>query len=136
VRSSKHFAETIGSTDQYHLTLNDPEGDADYFHRPEILTKVHDFELALLESTPDIVHSLSFASYITFMNKVYTGTEEIPDNPALMRLLSRMLLLIGNQMETTALRMLINEDGTQITLSFRNYDSVEGDLQTLHGSAA
>jgi len=134
VQSSMHFAETLGSTDQYHLTLNAPEGELDYFLRPEILTQVHAFELALLESSPDIVHSLSFPSYIAYMNRVYSGKAEIPETPALMRLLSRLLVLIGNQMNTPALNLLINPSGNQITLSFRNYDSVEGDLQTLTSS--
>ncbi len=134
VESALHFAETLGSTDQYHLTLNAPPGEVDYFLRPEILAQVHAFELALLEDCPDIMHSLSFSSYIAYMNRVYSGAATIPETPALMRLLSRLIVLIGNQMENAGLNLLINPNGTQITLSFRNYDSIEGDIQTLPSS--
>ena len=65
------------------------------------------------------------------MNRVYSGKSEIPDTSGLMRLLSRMLTLMNNQMDSQALRLLINDDGTQITLSLRNYDSAEQDLQTI-----
>ena len=134
VQSSLRFAQNLGSTDQYHLTLNAPEGEKDYFLRPEILAQVYAFEVSLLQDSPDIVHSLSFPSYIAFMNRVYSGVSSIPETPALMRLLARLLLLIEDQIDTSALNLLINKEATQITLSFRNYDAKAGDLQTLTSS--
>lgn len=134
VKSSLRIAEKMGSTSQYMLTINAPQGEKDYFYQPEILKQVHGFELALLENCPDIVHSLSFPSYIKFMNRIYSGENGIPDTPGLMRLLSRLLTLINNQLNNSSLELLINSEGNQITLALRNYDSVEQDIQTITSS--
>lgn len=134
VQSSLRIAEKMGSTSQYHITLSAPAGQKEYFLQPEVLANVHEFETSLMESCPDIVHSLSFSMYVKYLNRIYSGSDTIPDTAGLMRLLSRMVTLIGNQLETSALATLISEDDNQMTLSMRNYDSVEQDLQTVSSS--
>ncbi|MCF7933781.1 MAG: MMPL family transporter [Spirochaetia bacterium] len=124
VVSSNRYTERIGGVDQIFVTLQAPEGESGYFLRPEILRAVDEFEMNTIELTDDITHDLSFASYVKFLDGVMDGKEDIPDSPGLIMLLSRYLGLIS-KMDTNnkELRMLINEDHTELTITFRYRDT-------------
>lgn len=128
---SKYFAKTLGGTDPYYLTIYAPEGSDKFFLQAENLKLVYAYEAAIQAACPDIVQILSFSQYVSFLNEVYNGEKGIPDSNGLILLLSRTLSQISNQIGTDVLSMLISEDGNSITLSMRNYDYVEQDLQTI-----
>lgn len=130
VIDSLHFARTLGGTDPYYFTIKAPEGSTKYFLQSENLKDVYAFECAVLAACPDAVKILSFSQYVSFLNEVYNGESGIPDNNGLINLLSRTLSQIGNNIGTDVLDMLISQDGNEMTLSIRNYDSVNGDLQS------
>ncbi len=130
VTDSLHFARTLGGTDPYYFTIKAPEGSTRYFLQSENLKDVYAFECAVLAACPDAVKILSFSQYVSFLNEVYNGESGIPDNNGLINLLSRTLSQIGNNIGTDVLDMLISQDGNEMTLSIRNYDSVNGDLQS------
>ena len=83
-----------------------------------------------MAACPDIVQSLSFSQYVSFLNEVYNGEKGIPDSNGLINLLSRVLKQIEGQIGSNVLDVLINDDASEVTLSMRNFDSVEQDLQT------
>ena len=130
VQDSIYFAKTLGGTDPYYLTITAPDNEPGYFLKSENLKDVYAYENAVLAADPDLVQSLSFTQYVSFLNKVYNGKSEIPDNNGLINLLYRVLNQIEGQIGSNVLDVLINEDASEITLSMRNYDYVEQDLQT------
>ncbi len=130
VKDSIYFAKTLGGTDPFYVTIRAPEGEKGFFLEAENLKDVYAYEMAVLAACPDIVQSLSFSQYVSFLNEVYNGEKGIPDSNGLINLLSRVLKQISNQIGSNVLDVLINEDASEVTLSMRNYDSVEQDLQT------
>lgn len=130
VNDALYFARTMGGTSPYYMTIRAPEGEKGFFLKPENLKKVYEFEETAMSSCTDIVQSLSFSQYVSFLNYVYTGEEGIPDNAGLMNLLYRLLMQMEAQLGSDVLSMMINEDATEITLSMRNYDSYDQDLTT------
>jgi len=131
VQDSIYFAKTLGGTDPYYLTIKAPNNEKGFFLQPDNLKDVYAYEMAILAADPDIVQVLSFSQYVSFLNEVYNGEKGIPDNSGLINLLSRTLMQISKQLDTDVLDVLINEDASEITLSMRNYDYVEQDLQTM-----
>ena len=130
VQDSIYFAKTLGGTDPYYITITAPDNEKGFFLEAENLKDVYAFETAVMAACPDIVQSLSFSQYVSFLNEVYNGEKGIPENNGLINLLSRVLRQIEGQIGSNVLDVLINEDATEVTLSMRNYDSVEQDLQT------
>lgn len=130
VQDSVFFARTLGGTDPYYFTINAPNNEKNFFLQPENLQKVYIFEETVLQDCKDIVQILSLSQYVSFLNKVYNGENGIPDSPALINLLSRTLRLVNAQLGANVLEILMNDDASQITLSMRNFDSAEQDLQT------
>lgn len=131
VQDSIYFAKTLGGTDPYYLTIKAPNNEKEFFLQPDNLKDVYAYEMAILAADPDIVQVLSFSQYVSFLNEVYNGEKGIPENSGLINLLSRTLKQISKQLNTDVLNVLINEDASEITLSMRNYDYVEQDLQTM-----
>ena len=130
VKDSIYFAKTLGGTDPYYLTITAPDNESGFFLNHDNLKLVYAYESAIRAACPDIVQILSFSQYVSFLNEVYNGSPGIPDSDGLLNLLSRVLKQISAQIGSDVLNVLINEDASQITLSMRNYDSVEQDLQT------
>ena len=131
VQDSIYFAKTLGGTDPYYLTITAPNNQSGFFLDSDNLKDVYAYECAVLAADPDLVQSLSFSQYVSFLNEVYNGEKGIPDNNGLINLLARVLKQIEGQIGSNVLDVLINEDASQITLSMRNYDYVEQDLQTI-----
>ncbi len=131
VQDSIYFAKTLGGTDPYYITITAPDNEPGFFLKSENLKEVYAYECAVLAADPDLVQSLSFSQYVSFLNEVYNGEKGIPDSNGLINLLSRVLKQIEGQIGSNVLDVLINEDASQVTLSMRNYDYVEQDLQTI-----
>lgn len=130
VSDSIYFAQTMGGTDPYYVTITAPNNEPGFFLKSENLKKIYAYEKTVMEACPDIVQSLSFSQYVGFLNKVYSGTNEIPDNNGLLNLLYRILQQMKAYLGTNILDTLINTDGSSITLAMRNYDAFEQNLQT------
>ena len=130
VQDSIYFAKTLGGTDPYYITITAPDNEPGFFLDKDNLKLIYAYESAIMTACPDIVQILSFSQYVSFLNHVYNGTYGIPESNGLINLLSRVLKQIEGQIGSNVLDVLINEDASEITLSMRNYDSVEQDLQT------
>ncbi len=131
--SSKHFAVQMGGETPYILTIEAPEGEAQFFLQSENLEQVHAFEQEIANRCDDITQVLSFASYVSFANEVYSGEGGIPKTSGLLNLLGRMILLISRQSEQS-IGDIINADGSALTIYLQNYDADEQDLSSI-GSA-
>jgi hydrophobe/amphiphile efflux-3 (HAE3) family protein len=129
---SMQIVKEFKGVHSHYITLTAPEGEKNYFLEPENLEKVHAFETKVLENSPDISHVLSYSEYVAFMNKVYTGTSEIPESSGMINLLSRfMKILTQDNQDSDQLKMLINDDGTEMTIILKAWDAEEQDLQTV-----
>ena len=130
VLDTKFFAQTMGGTDPYYMEIAAPDGEEGFFLKSENIRKVYEFENAVMEACPDIVQSLSLPQYVSFLNKVYSGEEGIPENNGLINFLYRILQMMKSYLGTNVLDVLVNADGSSITLAMRNYDAFEQNLQT------
>ncbi|MDC7236706.1 MAG: efflux RND transporter permease subunit [Sphaerochaetaceae bacterium] len=136
VADFKNYAIEYGSTVPLYIVLQAPKGSENYFLNPENLTTVHKYETTLMENCPDLVHDLSFSNYVSFMNKIYSGTEDIPRNKGFLLVLTRYIKLISNNMDNNSslIDNLITEDGNQVVLRITYYDSVQMDQPTLEAA--
>ena len=130
VEDTVFFAQTMGGTDPYYMQIVAPDNEPGFFLQAENIRKVYDFENTVMDACPDIVQSLSFPQYVGFLNKVYSGTNGIPDNNGLVNFLYRTLQQMKAYIGSDVLNVLINEDASSITLAMRNYDAFEQNLQT------
>lgn len=130
VLDTEFFAQTMGGTDPYNIEIVAPNREPGFFLKSENIKKVYDYEKTVMDACPDIVQSLSFPQYVGFLNKVYSGVNEIPDSDGLINLLYRLLQQMKAYMDSNVLDVLINEDASVITLAMRNYDAYEQNLQT------
>lgn len=133
IMENVYFAQTMGGTDPFYLTIRAPEGEKGYFLRPDVLKQVYEYEETVLSACPDIMQSLSFTQYISFINRIYSGERGIPDSAGMINTMNRYVMMLKNQMGDV-LDIIINDDATEITLSMRNYDYMEQDLQTTASS--
>ena len=130
VEDTIFFAQTMGGTDPYYMEIVAPNDEPGFFLQSENIKQVFDFENKVMAECPDIVQSLSFPQYVAFLNKVYSGTTNIPENDGLVNFLYRTLQQMKNYIGNDVLSVLINDDASRITLAMRNYDSFEQNLQT------
>ena len=130
VEDTVFFAQTMGGTDPYYMEIVAPDNEPGFFLKSENIKKVYDFENTVMEACPDIVQSLSFSQYVGFLNKVYSGVNEIPESDGLINFLYRTLQQMKSYLGSDVLNVLINEDASTVTLAMRNYDAYEQNLQT------
>lgn len=130
VKDTVFFAQTMGGTDPYYMEIVAPNREPGFFLKAENVKAVFEFEQTVMKSCPDIVQSLSFPQYVAFLNKVYTGDYSIPEKNALINFLYRTMMQIRAQIGSDVLNVIMNEDASVITLSMRNYDAYEQNLQT------
>nr|WP_321262975.1 efflux RND transporter permease subunit [uncultured Sphaerochaeta sp.] len=132
-QSSRHFAQKMGGDTPYIITIEAPEGTEQFFLQSENLSQVYAFEQAIRAELPDVRQILSFASYVSFANEVYSGEEGIPSSRGLLNLINRMIILMSNQNDDN-LGAILNPEGTKLTIFLQNYDSVDKDLMTISSS--
>ncbi|NLK06903.1 MAG: MMPL family transporter, partial [Spirochaetales bacterium] len=132
-KSSQHFAQKMGGDIPYVIIIEAPEGEEKFFLKSENLTSVHSFEQALYSQSADIRQILSFASYVSFANSVYSDEEGIPTSDGLLNLLSRMVLLMSRQGQEE-LSSILDVEGNTLTIYLQHFDAEEQALWTL-GSA-
>ena len=123
VQDMYFLTSKLGGFDEISITLTAPDSTPGYFLQLENLAEVSELELGL-RSIPDISYSLSFPSYLRFLNQVMSGMDEIPKTRGPVILLSRFLkILAGEGSANLGAANLSNEDFSQLTLSFRVYNS-------------
>ncbi len=130
VLDTKFFAQTMGGTDPYYMEIVAPDREPGFFLESENIKKVFDYENKVMEACPDIVQSLSLPQYVGFLNKVYSGNNDIPESNGLINFLYRILQMMKSHIGTNVLDVIVNEDASVITLAMRNYDAYEQNLQT------
>ena len=130
VLDTKFFAQTMGGTDPYYMEIVAPDREPGFFLEAENIKKVYDFENTVMAACPDIVQSLSLPQYVGFLNKVYSGTNDIPESNGLINFLYRILQMMKSYIGSNVLDVIVNEDASVITLAMRNYDAYEQNLQT------
>lgn len=133
-RSSRHFAQKMGGDAPFILTISAPDGEKHFFLQSENLAKVYDYERAVLKESDDVIQILSFASYVSFANSVYSGDKGIPASSGLLNLLSRMVILMNNQSKAD-IGAILNEDGSELSLFVQNFDAEDKDLMTVASAA-
>jgi uncharacterized protein len=131
VTDSKQLTKSLKGTNNHYITLDAPQQQKGYFYQPDIIKQVYDYELLIAQNSPDVSHIISFPAYVGFMNGVSSGVTEIPDTPGIILLLSRYLKLITTQLDNPSINMLLNEDGSRMTITLRVFDSEENDFQTV-----
>lgn len=124
IKDFKDLAITFGSTTPYYIILDAPEGEKNYFKQSENLTKVYEFEKALMRDNKDIIHITSSSQYVSFLNRIYSGETGIPSSNGLINAMSKYLLLMENLVEDSSLiEGLQNQDATRIKLQVNFFDS-------------
>ncbi|MDD3904681.1 MAG: MMPL family transporter, partial [Sphaerochaeta sp.] len=129
-KSSRHFAQKMGGDTPFIVTITAPEDNDNFFLQSENLAKVYEYESAIKTNSPDVLQIISFSSYVSFANRVYSGEEGIPLSSGLMNLLSRMVILMSKQ-SNIDLSSILNDNANQISLIIQNYDAEEQDLMTI-----
>ncbi len=132
-KESRHFAEKMGGDAPFIVTITAPDGEKNFFLQSENLSKVYAYEQAVLDTSDDVIQILSFASYVSFANSVYSGDAGIPASSGLLNLLSRMVILMNNQSKAD-IGAILNEDGSAVTLFVQNYDAQDRGLMTVASS--
>ena len=128
-QESKHFANKMGGTNPFYVTIQAPEDAKNFFIQSENIRKVWEFENKIKSSSEDVLQVLSYPSYVSFANRTLTGEEGIPDSNGLGLMISRLIMMMKNQIGGQ-LSMVINDDASEITLVVQHWDSVNKDLMT------
>lgn len=131
--TSRRFAQKMGGDTPFLITVEAPEGESQFFLKSGNLQDVYAFEQAVQQSSDDVRHIISFASYVAFANSVYSQEEGIPESDGLLNLLSRMVILMSRQGQEE-MGTIMNPEGTKLTIILQNYDAKEQALGTI-GSA-
>lgn len=129
-KSSQHLAQKMGGDTPFIVTVKAPEGSEQFFLKSENLSQVYDFEQAIRENNLDVLQIISFASYVSFANKIYSGQEGIPASSGLLNLLSRIVILMSKQ-GRPELGSILNSDGSELKIILQNYDAEEQALMTI-----
>ncbi len=122
VNETSYITMKTGGYQVLNLSLHSPDNEPGFFLQPDILKKISDFELKMLEDD-DIISVSSVAFFIRELNYLIKNEREIPESKGLINLLARYLKLIrAEDAGNTNLQKLANEDFSQITITFRIYN--------------
>jgi uncharacterized protein len=131
----KKMIQKVGGLDAIYITIDAPEDSVKYFLDPENLRRVDAFETAMKSTVPELTHILSFSSYIRFLNKIMTDSDEIPDSAGLIMLLSRYIgLMSQNELGNNDLSLIIDNDANRVTTAFRYASPSDERLSDLQDS--
>jgi hydrophobe/amphiphile efflux-3 (HAE3) family protein len=121
IRDSQEIVKRFGGYSNVYITIEAPEGEENYFLKPEVLKTIASFEEQLQEN-PDICYLFSFTQYLKLMNLKLTGRFAIPDSRAPVILLSRYMKTIINSPYGRSMAALpTNENFTQLTIFLRTW---------------
>lgn len=118
IKDMREFAGSIGGIDEMSIRLKAPDGEAGYFLRPDVLTKVYKLEEKLVD-LDDVSYLLSFPSYAGFASKVMTGKNGDFSSRGLVLLVSKLFSSDDGN------KGFANKDYSEIQLSIRVYNKSE-----------
>ncbi|MCH3916717.1 MAG: efflux RND transporter permease subunit [Spirochaetia bacterium] len=130
---TRFIAKELGGDMPFEVVLTAPSTSAGFFLDPVNLGKVYAFEQEV-EKSPDILQDISFASYVAFLNKTYSGKEDIPSQKALLNLFSRLVTLLHDK-GAGLIGKVISKDGNTLHIYLQSYDSIKKDVATTSSSA-
>jgi len=123
IQDSQALVRKFGGFTNIFLTLEAPQGEANYFLRPEVLARVARFEEALA-AEPDVSYVLSFTTLLRLVNQALTGQAAVPSQRAPILLASRYLRAIAASPYGSSLEVLpANEDYSRLNFAIRVCDS-------------
>ena len=127
VQDTKYLAGKLGGLQQLNFTLVAPNGEKNYFLSRDVLEQVDLFE-EQLRSSPYVMNTISFTSYLKHLNRVMTGEYSIPETRGLMLLLARYIRAISASQspDNGFLDAIANEDFSELSITFRVYNLEEG----------
>lgn len=128
-QESRHFANKMGGTNPFYITINAPNNEENYFLQPENLQKVWNYQETITKDSDDILQILSFPTYVSFANNKLEGKQKIPNTKGLLLMLSKMIILMQKQTGGD-LSTILNQEANQLTLIVQHWDSVNQDLMT------
>ncbi len=115
----------IGGFDEIAVSYDAPDGKKGYFLDPALLREAGAVERLIL-ADPDACYAVSMPSLLSDINLALTGSEEVPNNRAVVALFSRLVGSAAAGASGSLLGNMVNADGTRLTLSFRIYNSTTG----------
>jgi len=123
IRDSQEIVKRFGGYSNVYLTLEAPEGEVNYFLRPDVLQTIARFEERMQED-PDICYLFSFTQYLKLMNLKLNGRFTIPERRAPILLLSRyMNSMINSPYGSSMAALPVNEDYTRFTIFLRTWNA-------------
>lgn len=123
VRDTKLIIEKTGGAQSVNITLRAPEGEKNYFLKPEVISTVENLERNL-RGNRDILNILSFNTVIRSMNKAITGEDKLPENKGMILLLSRYFRMVSKDSFSLGDQAnLISPDGSTLTIFLKVYDA-------------
>ncbi len=128
VEDNEFYIRRFGGYVMVNLSLNAPQGAANYFLDPAVLSRVARLE-DRLRADPDVAQLSSFTGYLRSMNMAMAGVDEVPAARPLILLLSRYFrALAPTPIGQSVTSRLLNADYSRLTLQMRVWDSAKGTL--------
>ncbi len=119
IQDNAYIKSKIGKYDFINITLSAPEGEENYFLRPEVLEKILSVEINA-EKSEEVAYIYSFVSYLAHLNEIMNDSYEIPQTRGLILLLSRYVKAISEMSVTEdTLSNFANEEFSELTISYR-----------------
>jgi len=123
IRDSREIVKRFGGYSNVYITLEAPEGEKNYFLKPEVLQTIARFETEL-QKDPDICYVFSFTQYLKVMNLKLTGDFSAPESRTPILLLSRyMTAIINSPYGRSMAAQPANEDFTRFTIFLRTWNA-------------
>jgi hydrophobe/amphiphile efflux-3 (HAE3) family protein len=123
IRDNQEIVKRFGGYSNVYITIQAPEGEKNYFLKPEVLETIARFEMELQED-PDICYVFSFTQYLKLMNLKLTGEFSIPESRSPILLLSRYMTAMANSPYGRSMAARpINEDFTRFTIFLRTWNA-------------
>jgi len=123
IRDSREIVKRFGGYSNVYITIEAPQGESNYFLKPEVLETIARLETEL-QQDPDICYVFSFTQYLKLMNQKLTGEFSIPESRAPILLLSRyMKAMINSPYGRSMATLPTNEDFSRFTIFLRTWNA-------------
>ncbi len=123
IRDSREIVKRFGGYSNVYITIEAPQGESNYFLKPEVLETIARLETEL-QQDPDICYVFSFTQYLKLMNQKLTGEFSIPESRAPILLLSRyMTAMINSPYGRSMATQPTNEDFSRFTIFLRTWNA-------------
>ncbi len=119
VRDTAAVNGSLGGVQQIYLTFSAPKGREKFFLDPAVLRQIARLE-ERMRRRAEITYTVSFASYISHLNGLMTGTAGVPEKRGLILLLAKYFKIFSGSQESNSLvDQLLDPDYSRLTVVFR-----------------